>query len=110
MSIRIRRGDLVQVISGAERGKTGRVLSVDAEKQRVIVEKLNFVKRHMKPRGSGMNQQSGIIEKEAPIHVSNVLLVDPKLGRGVRTGVRVNANGKRERISRKTGDVISKNL
>lgn len=109
MAIKIRKGDTVMVISGDAKGQTGKVLSVDAEKNRVIVEKVNFVKRHTKPRGSAANQQSGIVEKEAPIHVSNVQLFDPKSGRGTRVGVRLTKDGKRERISRRSGDVISKN-
>jgi len=106
MAIKIRKGDTVIVISGDDKGKTGRVLSVDADKQRVIVEKVNFVKRHTKPRGQG--QQGGILEKEAPIHVSNVQLFDPKAGRGVRVGSRLTKDGKRERISRATGEPVGK--
>jgi large subunit ribosomal protein L24 len=106
MRLRIRKGDTVMVIAGDDRGKTGRVLSVDLEKRRVIVEKVNFVKRHTRPRGNA--QQGGILEKEAPIHLSNVLLHDPKAGRGVRVGVRLTKDGRRERISRATGDTLSK--
>ena len=86
MAIKIRKGDTVMVISGEDKGKTGRVLSVDAEKQRVIVEKVNFVKRHTKARGQG--QQGGILEKEAPVHLSNVLLYDAKAARASGSGVR----------------------
>ena len=106
MGLKIRKGDIVTVIAGDDRGKTGRVLSVDETKLRVIVEKINFVKRHTKARGQ--NQQGGILEKEAPVHVSNVMLFDPKAGRGVRVGVRTTKDGKRERISRATGDSLSK--
>ncbi len=106
MAIKIRKGDLVQVISGDDKGKTGKVLAVDEVKQRVVVEKVNFVKRHTKARRSGA--QSGIIEREAPIHVSNVLLWDPKSERGARVGVRVLKDGTRERISRASGETISK--
>lgn len=106
MAIKIRKGDTVMVIAGDDKGKTGRVLSVDETKSRVIVEKVNFVKRHTRARSR--NQQSGIIEKEAPLHISNVMLYDPKAGRGVRVGVRLTKDGKRERISRATGDAISK--
>ena len=72
MALRIRRGDIVQVIAGDDKGKVGKVLAVDEVKHRVIVEKVNFVKRHTKARKQGM--KSGIIEREAPIHLSNVLL------------------------------------
>jgi large subunit ribosomal protein L24 len=106
MGMKIRKGDTVQVIAGDDKGKTGRVLSIDEVKRRVVVEKVNFVKRHTKARRQG--QQGGILEKEAPIHVSNVMLYDAKAGRGVRVGVRVLPDGSRERVSRATGETISK--
>ena len=106
MAIKVRKGDTVMVISGDDKGKTGRVLSVDEVKRRVIVEKVNFVKRHTKARSQ--TQQGGILEKEAPIHLSNVMLYDPKAGKGVRVGVRFTKDGKRERVSRATGDTLSK--
>jgi len=106
MAIKIRKGDTVIVVAGDDKGKTGRVLSVDSEKQRVIVEKVNFVKRHTKPRGQG--QQGGILEKEAPVHISNVMLFDPKAGKGVRVGTRTTKDGKRERVSRATGETVGK--
>jgi large subunit ribosomal protein L24 len=106
MGIKIRKGDTVMVIAGDDKGKTGRVLSVDETKRRVIVEKVNFVKRHTKARSQ--TQQGGILEKEAPIHLSNVMLYDPKAGKGVRVGVRLAKDGKRERVSRATGDTLSK--
>jgi large subunit ribosomal protein L24 len=106
MAIKIRKGDMVQVISGDDRGRVGRVLSVDEVKQRVLVEKVNFVKRHSKARRQ--NVQGGIIEKEAPIHLSNVLLYDQRLSRGTRVGVRVLEDGTRERVSKASGETISK--
>jgi large subunit ribosomal protein L24 len=106
MAIKVRKGDTVMVIAGDDKGKTGRVLSVDEVKRRVIVEKVNFVKRHTKARSQ--TQQGGILEKEAPIHLSNVMLFDPKAGKGVRVGVRFTKDGKRERVSRATGDTLSK--
>jgi large subunit ribosomal protein L24 len=106
MAIKIRKGDTVMVIAGDDKGKTGRVLSVDEVKRRVIVEKVNFVKRHTRARSQ--TQQGGILEKEAPIHLSNVMLFDPKAGKGVRVGVRFTKDGKRERVSRATGDTLSK--
>jgi large subunit ribosomal protein L24 len=106
MGLKIRKGDTVMVMAGDDKGKTGRVLSVDAEKNRVVVEKVNFVKRHTKARGQG--QKSGILEKEAPLAISNVLLFDPKAGKGVRVGTRKTKEGKRERISRKTGEAVGK--
>ena len=106
MGIKIRKGDRVMVIAGDDKGKIGRVLSVDETKMRVIVEKVNFVKRHTRARSQ--TQQGGILEKEAPIHLSNVMLYDPKAGKGVRVGVRFTKDGKRERVSRATGDTLSK--
>ena len=105
MARRIRKGDVVQVISGNDKGKTGRVLSVLHDAGRVVVEKVNMVRRHTKPRRQG--QQGGILEKEAPIHLSNVLLYDDKAGRGARVGVRMLADGTRERISKASGEVIA---
>jgi large subunit ribosomal protein L24 len=106
MGIKIRKGDTVQVIAGDDKGKVGRVLSVDDVKMRVVVEKVNFVKRHTKARRQGV--QGGILEREAPIHISNVLLFDPKSDRGARVGVRVLEDGTRERISRASGELLPK--
>jgi len=106
MAIRIRKGDMVQVIAGDDSGRVGKVLSVDEEKQRVVVEKMNFVKRHTKARKQGM--KSGIVEKEAPIHISNVLLYDERLQRGTRVGIRALPDGKRERVSKASGETIAK--
>jgi large subunit ribosomal protein L24 len=106
MAIKIRKGDQVQVIAGNDKGKVGRVLSVDEVKMRVVVEKVNFVKRHTKARRQGV--QGGILEREAPIHVSNVQLFDPKSGRGTRIGVRVLPDGSRERIARASGEPLPK--
>ena len=108
MAIKIRKGDTVQVIAGDDRGRVGKVLSVDELKQRVVVEKVNFVKRHTKARKQGM--KSGIVEKEAPIHLSNVLLYDERLQRGTRVGIRALPDGKRERISRASGETIAKGV
>ncbi len=102
----IRRGDIVQVIAGDDKGKTGKVLRVFPKTNRLLVERVNFIKRHTKARRQG--QQGGILEKEAPIHASNVLLFDPKLDRGVRVGVHRGADGKAERISRASGDTLGK--
>lgn len=106
MGIAIRKGDTVQVISGDDKGKVGRVLSVDEAKRRVVVEKVNFVKRHTKARRQGM--QSGIIEKEAPIGLSKVMLYDAKAGRGTRVGIRTLPDGTRERVSKLSGETIPK--
>jgi large subunit ribosomal protein L24 len=82
------------------------VLSIDDVKMRLVVEKVNFVKRHTKARRQGV--QGGILEREAPIHVSNVMLYDPKSQRGTRVGVRVLGDGSRERVSRVSGESLPK--
>ncbi|MBU0552696.1 50S ribosomal protein L24 [Myxococcota bacterium] len=88
----IRQGDKVQVIAGKEKGKVGRVLRIDHKRNRVVVESINIVKRHQKP--TAIDPEGGIIEKEAPLHVSNVLLYSEELERGVRVSYRfVGANG-----------------
>jgi len=104
--IRIAKGDTVMVIAGDDKGKTGKVLMVIPEKNRVIVEKVNFVKRHIKP--TQRNTQGGIQEKEAAVHLSNVQLVDPKTGEPTRIGVKRLPEGGRERISRKSGETLSR--
>jgi large subunit ribosomal protein L24 len=106
MGLKIRKGDTVQVIAGDDKGRTGRVLSVDEVKMRVVVEKVNMVKRHTKARRQGT--QSGIIEKEAPVAISNVQLFDAKSGRGTRVGIRRTSEGTRERFSRLSGETIGK--
>ena len=106
MAVKIRKGDTVQVISGDDKGKVGRVLSVDDVKMRVVIEKVNFVKRHTKPRRQGV--QGGILEREAPIHISNVQLYDPKSERGTRVGIRILKDGTRERVSRVSGETLPK--
>ena len=111
MAIKIRKGDTVAIIAGDDKGtldnpRTGRVLSVDEARQRVVVEKVNMVKRHTKARKQGA--KSGIIEKEAPIHISNVMLYDAKSKRGSRIRVHVRPDGKRERLSVVSGEAIGK--
>ena len=104
MALRVRADDEVIVISGKDRGKTGRVLQVDPVKQRVFVEGLNIVKRHQRPT-PGTNQPGGVIEKPGPIHISNVALVDPKDHKATRTRVE-ERDGKRVRIGVRSGEVI----
>jgi len=104
MALRVRTDDEVVVISGKDRGKTGRVINVDPAKQRVFVEGLNIVKRHQRPR-PGTNEPGGVIEKPGPIHISNVALVDPKDGKPTRTRVE-ERDGKRVRVAVRSGEVI----
>ena len=105
--LKIREGDTVLVIAGKNKGKTGRVLRAEPAKRRVIVEGLNMVKRHQRPRSVKDTQKSaqtgGIIEKEGPIDVSNVMLLDPTDNKPTRVGVRVADDGKRERYAKRTG-------
>ena len=105
-SAKIRRDDEVMVISGKDRGKTGTVLRVDPRKQRVYVEGLNIVKRHQRPRTLKDAQRAqdigGIVEKEGPIHISNVMLLDPKSGEPTRVGV-TREGGQRQRVAKKSG-------
>ncbi len=105
MPARIRRDDEVIVISGKDRGKTGRVLRVDPVKDKVFVEGLNIVKRHQRPTPGRPDAVAGVIEREGPIHVSNVMLLDPKDGKPTRVGVEVR-EGRRFRIARRSGTSI----
>jgi large subunit ribosomal protein L24 len=100
----VRKNDLVMVISGKEKGKSGKILKLFPKKNRVVIEKVNFVKRHTRP--SGKARQGGIIEKEASIHISNVLLMCPQCNQGVRTGNRITEDGKKALICKKCGEVI----
>jgi len=101
MAARIRRDDEVMVISGKDRGKTGNVLRVDPAKHRVYVEGLNIIKRHQRAR-PGTMEQAGVIEREGPIHLSNVALLDPKDSKPTRVGI-VIEDGERRRVSRRSG-------
>jgi large subunit ribosomal protein L24 len=102
--LHVKTGDTVRVIAGDERGKTGRIIAVNIEKQKVTIEGLNLVTKHNKP--SAKNPQGGITKVEAPIHASNVAIVDPKSGETIKVGRRKNSEGKSERYSKKTGEVI----
>jgi large subunit ribosomal protein L24 len=104
MSFRVRKNDTVQVMSGEFRGKTGRIVKVLPEKKRALVEGLNIVKRHTKPNRKA--QQGGIVQKEAPIHLSNLMLVCPKTGRPTRIGVSILEGGKRVRFSKRAKETI----
>src|SRR5947209_18954448 len=106
MAARIKTDDEVIVIGGKDRGKRGKVLRVEPAKNRVFVEGLNMVKRHQRPRQVAGAQRSeqvgGVIEKEGPIHLSNVMLVDPRDGKPTRVGIEVE-DGKRFRVSKRSG-------
>lgn len=98
----VKKNDTVKVIAGKDRGKTGKILKVFPKKERVIIEGVNLVKRHTRP--NQQNPQGGIVEKEAAIHVSNVMLIQDN--QSTRTGKRILADGSRVRYSKKTGEQV----
>ena len=107
--MRIRKDDVVIVTSGKDRGKTGKVLRTEPKRQRVYVEGLGIVKRHSRPRSVKDAQKGdagGIIDKEGPIHISNVMLVDPQDNKPTRVGVRLTDDGKRQRYAKRTGNAL----
>lgn len=104
MAARIRTGDTIVVLSGKDKGKTGKVREVLPSAGRVIVEGINLVKRHTKARGPG--QPGGIIEKEAALHVSNVAIADPSTGKPTRVGFRFESDGSKVRFAKGSGQVI----
>ena len=102
----VRKGDTVIVVAGKERGKRGRVLRVIPEKSRVVIERINMIKKHQRP--TQRLRQGGIIEREGPIHLSNVMLVDPTSGKPTRIGSRELSGDKKVRVARKSGEIIDK--
>jgi large subunit ribosomal protein L24 len=109
MALKIRRDDQVVVISGKDRGKTGRVLRVDPKKSKVFVEGLNIVKRHQRPQQVPGAQRAetvgGVIEREGPIHISNVMLIDPKDKKPTRVGIS-REDGQRMRVTRRSSTKV----
>ena len=102
----LKKNDLVMVVSGKERGKSGRVLRVFPQKNRVVIEKINFIKKHTRP--SGQTKQGGIIEREAPVHISNVMVICEKCNLPIRVGKKILDDGKRVRACKKCGEVLDK--
>lgn len=102
--MKVVKGDNVLVIAGDDKGKTGTILKVFPEKGRIVVEGVNFVKRHTRP--SQKNQKGGVLEKEASISASNVLVIDPKTGKPTRIRYQRLANGKRVRVAATTGEML----
>ena len=102
--LHIKKGDSVIVIAGDYLGTKGRILEIDRKKERAIVEGVNMMKKHTKP--NTQHPQGGIVEKEGPVHISNLMLVDPKTGKPTRIGRRVNDSGKLVRYSKKSGEEI----
>ena len=101
--MKIRKGDTVQIMSGTDAGKVGRVIKVYLDRDRILVEGINIVKKHTRP--SQDNPQGGIIEKEASIHVSNTLLMAD--GKPTKVGYKILEDGKKVRVAKKTGEVIN---
>jgi large subunit ribosomal protein L24 len=101
----VKKGDKVMVISGKEKGKTGTIIAAFPKTDRVLVEGLNLVKKHMKPNQA--NPQGGIVSQEASVHVSNVMLIDPKSGEPTRVSYKVE-DGKKVRVAKKSGEQIDK--
>ncbi|MFA5701200.1 MAG: 50S ribosomal protein L24 [Desulfuromonas sp.] len=104
--LHVKKGDLVQVMAGKEKGKQGKVVRVFSAKNRLTVENLNIIKRHTRP--SQMNQEGGIVEKEAPMAAANVMLVCSSCNQPSRTGVRVLEDGKRVRFCKKCNEIVDK--
>ena len=105
--IRLRKNDLVEVIAGRDTGKRGKIIAVMREKGRVLVQGVNFIKRHTRPNPQ-QNIKGGIVEREAPIHVSNVMIVSPEDDKRTRIGSKLLADGRRARVSRRGGEVLDK--
>ena len=104
VKLHIKKGDTVYVNAGDNKGQQGKVLKVDVAKQRAIVEGVNLCKKATKPNAK--NPQGGIVEQEAPIHISNLQVIDPKSGKPTRVGRKLDANGKLVRYAKKSGEEI----
>jgi large subunit ribosomal protein L24 len=102
----VRKGDTVIVVAGKERGKKGKVLRVIPEKGRVVVERINMIKKHQKP--TQKLRQGGIIEREGAIHLSNVMLLDPGSDKPTRVGMKALSDGKKVRVARRSGEMLDK--
>tara|TARA_B100000315_G_scaffold99861_1_gene91864 strand:+ start:649 stop:966 length:318 start_codon:yes stop_codon:yes gene_type:complete len=105
MTLTIHKNDTVMIIAGKERGKTGKVLEILGDKGRATIERVNMVKRHTRPRGP--QQPGGILEKEASIHISNLMLMCDKCNAPVRVGSKILADGKKVRVCRRCGDPLN---
>ena len=102
----VRKGDTVIVVAGKERGKKGKVLRVLPEKGRVVVERINMIKKHQRP--TQKIRQGGIIEREGAIHLSNVMLVDPGSNKPTRVGMKALSDGKKVRVARRSGEMLDR--
>jgi len=105
MKLKIKKGDKVIVITGKDKGKTGEVTKVLVQENKVIISGINIAKRHTKP---SQESAGGIISKEMPIHISNVAYVDPKTSKPTRLGIKVDKDGRKVRVAKKSGEVVDK--
>jgi len=105
--MKIRKGDTVEVISGKDAGKRGRVLVADPAKERVVVEGVHMIKRHTRPNPQ-RRVQGGIVEREAPIHVSNVMVISPDSGRPTRVGYKILEDGRKVRVTKTDGAILDR--
>lgn len=103
VKLHVRKDDMVKVLAGKDKGAEGKILEVFPAKQRAIVESVNMVTKHQKPT---QNEEGGLIQKEAPIHVSNLMVIDPKSGEATRVGRKKGSNGRLARYSKKSGEII----
>ncbi len=103
LETRLKKGDMVKVVAGKEKGKSGKILRIIGKKNRVTVEKLNFIKRHQKPDAKG---KGGILQKEGPIHISNVMYLCGKCNTAVRVGYRVLEDGRKVRTCKKCSELL----
>ncbi len=106
-SLKVKKGDTVEVIAGKDNGKRGRVLRVDRDRERIVVEGVNMIKRHTRPNPT-RRVQGGIVEREAPIHVSNVKVVSPDSGRPSRVGFKILEDGRKVRIAKVDGAILDR--
>jgi len=104
MAAKIKKGDKVVILTGRDKGKTGEVMQVLVEAQRVVVGGINQIKRHTKPSAAG---NGGIVTADAPLHISNVALADPKSGKATRVGFKVGKDGKKLRVAKRSGETLS---
>jgi len=105
--MKIRKGDTVEVISGKDAGKRGRVLVVDPGRQRVVIEGVHMIKRHTRPNPQ-RRIQGGIVEREAPIHVSNVMVISPDSGKPTRVGYKILEDGRKVRVTKTDGAILDR--
>ncbi len=103
MAAKIKKGDKVVVLTGRDKGRTGEVFQVMPKEERALVRGVNLVKRHQRQT---MNQEGGIIQKEAPVHLSNLALADPKDGKPTRVGFKILDDGRKVRVAKRSGDLI----